>query len=444
VDNRAYQKRTIAEVLKHERMGHPSVCIVGPTGSGKTYMMVWPALAIAAKRGVGDRAGAVVAIAHRQELINQLQDSIRECGVESGIIAPGYPQTNHLVQVASVQTLIARGYLPPATVCIWDECHHAVAPSYHEIHQGYSRMGAFHIGGTASPERSDGIGLYPTYRHIVVAAQRQQLIRAGFLVPTHVLAPRRVLQQTVADIPVKLWEKHTPNTRTIVFARDTQHARDITAEFLSRGWPTGYVDGDMPAAVRKDVIDRFIAGRIMILVNCKILTEGFNLPAIETVVLACNVGHDGLYMQMVGRAGRRGPGKKFATCLDLCGNYHVHGLPDENRKFSLRGRAVRLDAEKRPMRRCSRCSRTWRSNSTHCPHCGSRKSSGRKAMGHASERLVKVNPAKLARARQERFNQLWDHARVTGKPKEWIEQRFRAQFGVSCSGMRPTHKRGGR
>jgi superfamily II DNA or RNA helicase len=302
-------------------------------------------------------------------------------------------------------------------------------------------MGAFHIGATASPERSDGVGLYPTYKHIIVAAQRQQLIKQGYLVPTHVLAPSRVLRSAVADIPVKLWEKYARGSRTIVFARDTEHARSITAEFAALGWPTGYVDGDMPANVRRNVIGRFIDGRTMILVNCKILTEGFNLPAIDTVVLACNVGHDGLFMQMVGRAGRIAPGKKFATCLDLCGNYHVHGLPDENRKFSLRGRAVQLASTGVPMRRCVNCSKTWRSSSATCPKCGARIRPSRKAMQYLSERLAKVNPAKLARARQERFNELWDHARVTGRDREWIEQRFRAQFGVSCAGMRPTHKR---
>lgn len=440
MDDRAYQRRTIKQVLQHEASGHKSVVVVGPTGSGKTYMMVYPALAIAAKRGVGDRAGAVVALAHRQELITQLQASIRACGVESGIIAPGYPQTDHLVQCASVQTLIARGVFPPATVCIWDECHHAVAPSYHDVHVGYSRMGAFHIGGTASPERSDGIGLYPTYRHIIVAAQRQTLIRQGFLVPTHVLAPRRLLRGAVADVPVKLWEKYTPATRTVVFARDRDHAREITAEFAARGWPTGYVDGDMPPGTRRDVIDGFRSGRIMIMVNCKILTEGFDLPAIDTVVLACNVGHDGLYMQMVGRAGRIAPGKKHATCLDLCGNYLVHGLPDENRKFKLKGRAVRLAPVNRPLRRCVKCCKSWRSSSSCCPHCGARKPATRKAMQYLSERITKVNPAKLERVRQERFNWLWDHARVTGRGFDWIEQKFRADFGVSAENMRPTHK----
>jgi superfamily II DNA or RNA helicase len=442
---REYQVRTIGKVLEAEKRGSPSVCIVAPPGSGKTYMMVYPALAIAARRGQNNRAGAVVAVAHRIELVTQLADAIRECGVDCGIIAQGYPRTNHIVQVCSIQSLISQGALPPATVCVFDECHHAVAPSYNEIYRAYTRMGAFQIGGTASPERSDGVGLYPTYRKIIVAGQRQKLIKQGYLVPTTVMSPRRILRRGVADIPVRLWERHARGTRTIVFAADTAHGREMTAEFQQRGWPTGYVDGDLHPKVREEVIQRFVDGRTMVLVNIRILTEGFNLPAIQTVVLACPVGHAGLYLQMVGRAGRPDKGKKEGLCLDLCGNWHVHGLPDDSRKFQLRGRPVQLEKTSYNPRKCPRCDKVWRSACSTCPHCGIAKPRTRRALKKMSESLIKANPRKAARTRQNRYNELWDMATVRGmKGKQrldWIEKKFRARFGMTCAHMKPTHKK---
>ncbi len=440
MENRQYQQQTIKSVLDHARKKHPSVCVVAPTGTGKTYMMVVPALTVASWRGMNNRAGAVIAIAHRRELIVQLYDAIVECGVQAGIIAPGYPRTDHLVQVASVQTLIARKELPPAVVCLWDECHHAVAPGYNEVFQAYTRMGVFHIGGTATPERGDAVGLHPTYRHIVVAGQRQKLIKQGYLVPTEVIAPRKMLRKGVADIPVKVWEKYTPNTRTIVFCRDTDHGKSVTAEFAARGWPTGYVDGEMDPKVRDLTIERFCQGKILVMVNCRILTEGFNLPEIGTVVLACPVGHVSLYLQMTGRAGRKAPNKKKGVCLDLCGNWRAHGFPDDNRKFKLKGRPIQLAvAANAPKRICPGCKTAWRSHKASCPRCGIRKPRTRGELKVMSERLVKLNSAKVRREQQEYFNICYDQARLNKKGMAWIERKFRAKFGISCADMKPTH-----
>ena len=417
------------------------MCIVSPPGSGKTRMGIVPALTVASWKRNQGRPGSVVAIAHREELIRQLRDDLAECGVQAGVIAPWERRTNHIVQVASIQTLVASGQLPPGDVVLWDECHHAVADSYIEVHNEFSRRGAFHIGLTATPERSDGTGLIQIYKTLIVAAQRRQLIKKGYLVPTEVLSPKRVLVDGVADVPVKLWERHARGTRTVVFARTVESARQIHGEFAARGWSTGYVDGEMDPKVRAAIIRRFIEGKILVMVNCRILTEGFNLPSIETVVLALPVGHASLYLQMVGRAGRTAPGKTKALCLDLVGNWKMHGLPDENRSFHLKGRAIGLDEKGKVMRRCRRCSRMWRTSvSKTCPYC--QHSGGQRARRtrYLSEKLSKASKKTLDTARQSYFDYLCDHARNMGHDQSWIAQKFQRRFGVSCSGMRRTPK----
>lgn len=435
---RGYQQEAVRKTLAAVRNGRKSVCIVSPPGSGKTRIGIVAALTIAGQLG---RPSRVLAIAHRAELIKQLWADLRESGVEAGIIAPYARRTNHVVQVASVQTLVAAGAVPDADVVLWDECHHAVAPSYLEIYEMLIRGGAIHIGLTATPARADGTGLAKIYKTLVVAAQRKTLIKQGYLVPTEVLSPRRLLVEGLADIPVKLWELHAKGTRTVVFARSLEDARRITAEFAARGWPTGCVDGDMHWKVRAKVIKRFVTGRTMVMVNCRILTEGFNLPAIDTVVLACHVGHASQYLQMVGRAGRPREGKKRALCLDLVGNWKMHGLPDENRKFELKGRPIRLDERGNIMRRCRRCSRMWRTTvSKTCPHCGHLSGQRNRRTKYLSERLTKASKKEMEGKRQNYYDYLWDHAHNMGYDQEYIERKFARKFGVSCRGMRRSPK----
>lgn len=429
---RKYQNEAVSKTLSHVRNGRRSVCIVSPPGSGKTRMGIVAALQVAAELR---RPTKVLCIAHRAELIRQLQSDLAECNVEAGIIAPWARRTNHVVQVASVQSLDASD-LPQADVVLWDECHHVVADSYYKIFQQLSRS-AIHIGLTATPDRYDGKGLYCAYKSLVVAAQRKNLIRQGYLVPTDVLSPRRMLTEGLADIPVKLWERHAKGTRTIVFARNVDDAKRIAAEFAKRGWPAAYVEGDMNWKVRKTIIDRFREGRTMVMVNCQILTEGFNLPCIDTVVLARPIGHPSLYLQMVGRAGRPYKGKKRALCLDLVGNWKMHGLPDERRRFALNGKPIALAEKGKVLRRCKRCSRMWRTTvSKTCPYCRHTSAKRRTKTKYLSERLTKASKKQMDEKRQNYFDQLWDHRRNMGYDMAWVERKFVRRFGVSCQGMR--------
>lgn len=155
---RGYQTDVVSQVesalagKKNRRL-----LVVAPTGSGKTI------IAVEIIRREVERGGMVLFIAHRRELIHQCSDKLKRFGVDHGLIMAGESKSLFPdVQVASIQTLsrrLSRGIikLPPATMLIIDEAHHANAKSYLRIVDHYREASI--IGLTATPCRGDGRGL---------------------------------------------------------------------------------------------------------------------------------------------------------------------------------------------------------------------------------------------------------------------------------------------
>jgi DNA repair protein RadD len=143
------QLRAAFGVLEADRR---RVLLVSPVGSGKTRLG-----AEIARLKVKNWGKKVLWIAHRTELIDQAASALTACGLSVGAIAAGSslpPQPFAPVQVASIQTLAARGRVPEADMVIWDEAHHASAKTYADLFAQYAA--AQHVGLTATPERADG------------------------------------------------------------------------------------------------------------------------------------------------------------------------------------------------------------------------------------------------------------------------------------------------
>ena len=177
---RPYQLEAIARVRLAMQQGRRRVCLVMPTGSGKTRTCGEIA------RLTVERKGRVLWLAHRAELVDQACGALEALGLTVGAMCSGavYPPNPYApVQVASVQTLLARGALPAADVIVADEAHHfaAAAESWAALLSAYP--GALIVGPTATPDRGDGCGLHGCFDEIVIGATVQELTDAGHLVP---------------------------------------------------------------------------------------------------------------------------------------------------------------------------------------------------------------------------------------------------------------------
>ncbi len=171
-----YQKDAVKDIRKEYVNGYKSVLLAMPTGSGKTFSFSY------ITKLTVENNKRVLILVHRVELLRQASNSLKALGIEHGLISPKYtPNPNALVQVASVQTLIRRmDKVPPPSLIVIDEAHHAIAGSWRKVIDYYSK--ARILGVTATPCRTDNKPLSDVFDVMVQGPQIYDLIEMGFLV----------------------------------------------------------------------------------------------------------------------------------------------------------------------------------------------------------------------------------------------------------------------
>lgn len=313
--------------------------------------------------------GRVLVLVHTDELAQDLAARIRLAineprSVSSpdtwtvGIVKAGQDDTDADVIVASVQTLAnpeRRERIRDVGLVIVDECHHAVALSYATILEHFGCFGFIRegreaevvrldaptpaLGFTATLERTDGAGLGQVWQNVVFTRDISWAVRKGYLVqpigyrleidvsatqlpgePLRFSQAPSVQDRQIADgiAPeriVEKWRELAAGRQTIVFAPLVRSASAIatafnhTSNIIVGGWPVAaVVHGDMPDNERRAVIAEFKAGRIQVLVNAMVLTEGFDHPGVSCVIVARPTKSRPLFIQMAGRGLRRVPG----------------------------------------------------------------------------------------------------------------------------------------
>ena len=335
---RPYQQETIEKVLERVRAGRRAPLVVLPTGGGKTVLID----AFVRRHLDRDLTHRVLVIAHRRELINQISRRIRTSGVGVAEICPGgCSDVSARVFVASTQTLLTRDAMPEGiTLVVFDEAHHYSADEWSSLTTAYPD--AHRLGFTATPARSDGRGLAPAFDSIVVGATIKELIAIGFLVPVRVIAPDDPLRhRQLVQRPVDAYREHASGKRAIVFAEFVADALAFRDEFTLVGIAAVVVHGEMSIADR-DAAIRAHTEDAAVLINVMCLTEGFDSPQTEVIILARGCGSLSMYLQIVGRALRPFAGKSQALLIDLTGRaFYTHGAPDEDHEYSLVGSGIR-------------------------------------------------------------------------------------------------------
>lgn len=383
---RPYQQQMLDEARQAYAERNRAVLLCLATGGGKTIT------ASTVVHGAAQKRNVTWWLTHRRELASQASQTFHQLGIPHGTIQAGHVSNPHaLVQVASIQTIARRlDQLPEPDLIVFDETHHIGAATWDAIFHRFPR--ARILGLTATPWRLDGQGLGRWYNHMVLGPSTADLISNGSLSPYRLFAPaapdlsgvataagdfqRGALAQAM-DKPqivgdaIQHYTRLCAGKRAVAFAAGVENSRHIAAQFNAAGIAAEHVDGEMPTDARDAAVDRFRRGETLVLSNADLFGEGFDVPAIEAAILLRPTKSLSLHLQQVGRALRPCEGKAEAIILDHAGNSLRHGLPDDEREWSLEDRERRKKAEPSevPVRQCKECFFVYRP-APKCPSCG--------------------------------------------------------------------------
>ena len=315
---RPYQQECV-DIINNLEPGSYLVALY--TGAGKTVIF-----------SQIERRGRMLILSHREELVHQPQKYF-DCSF--GVERAEETSNGEDVISASVQTLIHRleKFDPKEfDILITDECHHAIAPSYRKIYDYFKPR--LHLGFTATPNRADKSYLGDIYSKIIFEKNIKWGIDNNYLsdiecfkinigydlskvkirmgdFANNELADAVDLvscNKAVADI----YNEYAVG-KTVIFAASVAHAENIAAQIPGAEVIKASTEN------RAEILDRFQNGNLDCIVNCMILTEGTDLPCIETIMIVRPTKNVSLYTQMVGRGTRIYQGKNKLRLIDCVG-----------------------------------------------------------------------------------------------------------------------------
>lgn len=427
---RPYQQQAIDDARRAYRAGHRAVLFQLPTGGGKTVT------ASTVVHGAAQKGNGTWWLTHRRELADQASQTFHSLDIQHGTVRAGYISDRHaLVQVASIQTIVRRlAELAPPDLIVFDEAHHIGAESWEAVFNAFPQ--ARILGLTATPWRLDGQGLGRWFGHMVSGPTVADLIEAGALSTYRLFAPatpdlsdvktaagdyQRGALAKAMDKPAIVgdaighYRRLCSGKRAVAFAAGVENSKHIAAQFRDAGIPAEHVDGSMSNQERDGAVERFRRGETLVLSNADLFGEGFDVPAIEAAILLRPTKSLSLYLQQVGRALRPFEEKAEAIILDHAGNSLRHGLPDDERDWSLDDREKRRRAEKPdlPVRQCEECFFVFRPV-PKCPQCG------HVVPVRARElEVVEGSLEEVTRAKEEAKRERWKEERQCRTLEDW-------------------------
>ena len=371
---RPYQQEALDSICQNYANGINKQLVVLPTGAGKTVIFSHLPL-------IKQNCLPMLVLAHRSELLDQARNKIMASNPELTVeIEQAERKAGKVdVVVASVATLGRNGtprieeypkdYFKSIVI---DEAHHAAAPSYRRVVDYFSPD--FLLGVTATPQRSDSTRLIDVFQEIVYYKSIQDLIEDKWLCP---LVGFRVKSNTdisqvqitngdyaqgqlenIIDTPernsyiVAAYRDLAPGKKAIVFASGVKHAEHLALSFRQASIETAVIIGTTPREEREEILAQFATGKISVIVNVGVLTEGFDEPSVQAIILAKPTRSALLYTQIVGRGTRLHESKEHCIIIDIAdttkgkkpiGLPTLLGLPPD---FDLQGQSLTDVAKK--------------------------------------------------------------------------------------------------
>ncbi|WP_049160012.1 DEAD/DEAH box helicase [Lactobacillus gasseri] len=392
-----YQQKLVDGARKALAEGHQGVLIVSPPGSGKSVVIAEIA------RLTTEKGGEVLFFVHRKELVNQIKDSFIKQGVN----------LNNCTIDTVIKIANRLNRIPKPSLIIVDEAHHTRARSYIKIINHFSDVPL--LGFTATPWRMNGKGFNDIYSSMVEGPQVEWLIEhkhlADYTYVSRILGNKKILKSnSISDYTgrsmdqfiksinfgnmIDTYKQFAENRKTIVYAPSVKSANTIASKFKDNGFNAVEVNAKTNKLERAKIMKDFKAGKIKILVNVDLISEGFDVPDCSCVIMLRPTKSLVLYLQQAMRCMRYRPNKK-AIIIDHVGNFETKervkvkyfgqdneiktkvekysfGFPRDKRNWTINGRSkpTRSGDKGPPIKTCIFCFAIIPANSRVCPICG--------------------------------------------------------------------------
>lgn len=367
-----YQIKLINEARNSLAKGNQSVLLVSPAGSGKSVVIA------EITRLAVEKGGHVLFMVHRKELVDQIKETFKADEIDL--------THTTIMTVGRIKNRL--GKLPKPSLIITDETHHALAKTYRTIYDHYS--GVTRLGFTATPWRLSGEGFKDVYDDMVEGPTVKWLIDHHYLAPftlygynadTSMLKKSSTGDYTTKSMDdfashiiygdvIKEWREKVDGQKTIVYCHSIEFSKQVAQAFNEAGIPAMHADSKTPAAERDQIMNDFKNGKITVLCNVDLISEGFNVPDCSCVVMLRPTQSLVLYIQQSMRCMRYQPGKQ-ATIIDHVSNYENFGLPDADREWKLEDRNKKKGGGGgQSTRTCDKCFAVIPISCRTCPVCG--------------------------------------------------------------------------
>ncbi len=366
---RDYQQELYRGTVEAFKQGFRRPLVVAPCGAGKSYLFA---------EMIRKTRGCVLVLTHRQELKKQHLVLLEELGITNVRVSMILTEANRL------------GQYPKPALIVTDEAHLSRSNSWMKVIAYYD---TYTVGLTATPVRLDNKPLGDIYDKLIVGVDTRWLIENQRLAPYEYYAPTLVeadgLRKVAGDYVtgdleqlmtrraiygdvVKTYLRLAPGERSIAYCVSVRHARETAEAFRAAGIRAEAISAGTPGRKRAEILEDFRAGRITVLCNVGIISEGVSINEVSCCMLLRPTESIALGIQQMMRCMRYMPGKT-AKIIDFVGNYTRVGLPDEDREWSLKTQMVRKKQLNEQgdfyIRSCPECFMTFQT-APICPYCG--------------------------------------------------------------------------
>ena len=397
-----YQQKIRDKMDDYFNHGGNRLLIQAPTGSGKSVIMCdWI-------ESVRNEGKPIYFVTNSRSLLTQFSDHLSEIGLPHGIVAPGAPTLRYKVQVISAQSLMNRAHLldEPYAV-LFEEAHHSTSATFKKIIDLWPRCKL--AGMTATPERPDGTPLADIYDEMILSPSVRWFIDEGYLSDYEYYVPSELdtsgihrimgdfnkkelderLKQTTGRIGslVENYQKYADGKVGIAFGTSIADSEEIANRFNIAGYEMKALHSKMSDNLQ-EILNKCRTGEQRLISSCDLIGEGVDVKGLEVMLdarptqsLVVQMQHWGRVLRtkyasgydLSTREGRlaaiEAGGKKKAIILDFSSNYTRHGLPDDEREWSLKPKNKKKVVEKSTLKRCPSCQRPVPRLVPTCPYC---------------------------------------------------------------------------
>lgn len=388
---RPEQRKWLEEMLAASE-SHGRVCGQAITAFGKTFTT---AVMVQGAVEVGHR---VMITVPRHELIDQTSLAYQEMGIRHGIVSSGYSEDYDApVQIVTPKSALSRvkkygENLLNVSFAIDDECHNAGSPTYEDLYKALPKI-EYRFGVSGTPIRTTGAGLKEAYDVMVCSPQPEEMLALGErIVEPKVFSPPMVSRDELAKLKkfagdyslksqeavlntdrfngdiVRYYEEIAPGTRAIAFTATVKQSQDVCKRFVSNGHKAEVLFAGMPKSDRRDMVKAYRNSEFDVLLNCEIVSEGFNVEGVETVIFDRKTDSLRIWLQGVGRSIRWQFGKTCSYIIDAVGNIYRNGHPMASRHWDLYS-GTSGAAYKSPIKQCLGCFKWVKLTAKGC-ECG--------------------------------------------------------------------------